>query len=395
MSGMAELAGISDVLALFRTHDELTRSDVMRLTGLARSTVNQRLDALASAGLLIPAGASESTGGRPPSRFAFHAKAGTLLIAHTGASGFRAAICDFSGEVLADQGHLIDIANGPDAVLDLVEEAFTQLLKDQDKTVADVQGIGISVPGPVEYAAGRVISPPIMTGWDGYDIPRRFNHYQALVLVDNDVNAMAYGEYRRHYADLDHLLMVKVSTGIGAGIISNGSLLRGAQGAAGDIGHIRVKPTADLAIEEPEPVCRCGNRGCAEAYAGGWAIMRDLNAAGRTVHGVRDVAALARSGDTEAVRLARRAGRIIGQVVADAVSLLNPSLIVLGGQLAKAEELFLAGIREMVYQRPLPLATRSLQITTSKLDAHAGVTGMALLCADELLSSTRGFPPRV
>jgi predicted NBD/HSP70 family sugar kinase len=381
--------GLGQVLALFRSRGALTRGEVMDSTGLARSTVNQRLDALLTAGLIVPTGPSASTGGRRPGRFAFNAQAGTMLVADIGASGLRTAACDLAGAILADRAARIDVATGPLEVLSTVDKLFGELLLEVDRAPADTRGIALSVPGPVQSATGRVVSPPIMTGWDGFDIPGFFRErYQTTVLVDNDVNAMAFGEQRACYSDVDHLTFLKVGTGVGCGIVTGGQVLHGAQGAAGDIGHIRV-----IVADAPEePVCRCGNIGCAEAYAGGWALIRDLRTQGRKVDTVNDVVALIRAADPLAAQLARRAGRILGEVVASAVSLLNPSVVVIGGQLAHAEEPLLAGIREVVYQRSLPLATRSLQIVRSRLDLRAGVVGLALLLADLIFAPDRVDP---
>jgi predicted NBD/HSP70 family sugar kinase len=197
--------------------------------------------------------------------------------------------------------------------------------------------------------------------------------------VDNDVNAMAFGEQRICWPQHLHMLMIKVSTGVGCGIIANGAIYRGAQGAAGDLGHIPYGGEAG-------PVCRCGNIGCIEAYAGGWALLRDLSALGHNVGSPSDVVRLIRASQPDAVRLARQAGRVLGQAISDAVSFFNPSLVVIGGQLAHADEPLLAGIREAVYRRSLPLATRDLQITTSRLDQHAGVAGLALMLGDHIFA---------
>lgn len=375
--------GLGEILSLFRSKGPLTRGEVMESTGLGRSTVNQRLDTLLSSGLLVPAGESASTGGRRPGRFAFNAQAGITLVADIGASGLRTAVCDLAGSVLADRAARIDVRSGPVEVLGMVDEGFGALLSEVGRGRQDVKGVAISVPGPVQYATGRVVSPPIMTGWDGFDIPGYFRErYGGTVLVDNDVNAMAVGEQRTCYPDVDHLAFLKVGTGVGCGIIAGGQVLRGAQGAAGDIGHTRVTVTD---VSE-EPVCICGNTGCVEAYAGGWALIRDLRAAGRSVDTVDDVVALIRAGDPVAARLARRAGRILGEAVADVVSVLNPAVVVIGGQLAHAEEQLLAGIREIVYQRCLPLATSSLQLVRTRLDLRAGVVGLALLLTDAILA---------
>jgi predicted NBD/HSP70 family sugar kinase len=374
------------VLQLFRGRPSLTRADVMQLTGLSRSTVNQRLDALLSAALVVPSGEGSSTGGRPASRFTFHQGRGVLLVADIGATGMRTALCDLRGAVLAERARTIDVAAGPDAVLGAADATFGELLAGAGRTAAEVFGIGIDVPGPVDFDSGQVVSPPIMSGWDRYDIPRWFaERYSCAVLVDKDVNAMAFGEQRSVYPDVRQLLMVKAGTGIGAGMILAGEIYRGADGAAGDIGHIQV--TVEDA--DTEPLCRCGNTGCVEAYAGGWAIVRDLRAAGKHVTTVDDAVALIRTGDVAAVRLARRAGRIIGHAIADSVSLVNPRVVVIGGQLARIEEQLFAGIREMVYRRSLPLATRNLQIVATRLDNRSGLVGLALLLADGIFAPDR------
>jgi predicted NBD/HSP70 family sugar kinase len=222
-----------------------------------------------------------------------------------------------------------------------------------------------------------------MTGWDGTCIPERLApQFGPLVFVDNDVNAMVIGERRARFPQVDDLLLVKVGTGVGAGIIATGRTLRGAQGTAGDIGHIR----ADVQGREDPPLCRCGQLGCVEAYAGGWAIMRDLAAAGRDVGSVDDVVAAVQKGDAVATRLLREAGRVLGASVADAVGLLNPAVIVIAGQLSATGEHLLAGIRERIYSRSLPLAMRDLQITASNLAGDSGVLGLANGVLDRLFT---------
>jgi predicted NBD/HSP70 family sugar kinase len=260
------------------------------------------------------------------------------------------------------------------------------MLEETQQAEENVLGVGIDVPGPVDFATGRVVSPPIMTGWDRYDIPGWFTRrYDCPVLVDKDVNAMAVGEQRLRYPDVAHLLMVKIGTGVGTGLIAGGQVHRGADGAAGDVGHIQV--TVEDVTEAP--ICRCGNAGCVEAYAGGWALVRDLQDAGREVTTVNDAVRLIRSGDLAAVRLARRAARILGGAIADTVNLFNPRVIAIGGQLAHTDEQLFAGIREVVYRRSLPLATRNLQIVRSELDPNAGILGLAELLVDGIYAPQR------
>jgi predicted NBD/HSP70 family sugar kinase len=386
LPAVAAASGVGEVLGMFRSQASLTRADVMQQTGLSRSTVNQRLDALLAAGLVVPSGEGTPTGGRPASRFVFNRTRGILLVADIGATGMRTALCDLRGEVLAERERRIDVGAGPLPVLSAAQEMFAQLLADAGRPAAEVHGVGIDVPGPVDFDSGQVVSPPIMSGWDRYDIPGWFaTHYDCPVLVDKDVNAMAFGEQRTVHPGVPHLLMVKVGTGVGAGLILDGHVHRGADGAAGDIGHIPVHvPDVD-----DEPLCRCGNTGCVEAYAGGWALVRDLKAAGLAAETVDDAITLIRTGNVTAVRLARRAGRILGGAIADSVSLFNPRVVVVGGQLARVEEQLFAGIREMVYRRSLPLATRNLQIVPTRMDTRAGLVGLALLLADGIFAPAR------
>lgn len=376
-------AGTLEILALLRAGKVLTKTEIAADAGMSRSTVNQRIDSLLEAGLVIPSGA-ESTKGRPAGSFAFNRTGGHLLVADIGATAMRIGLCDLTGAVLDEIELPVDVTDGPAVVLGLVKSRFSSLLASRNTGPDAVLGVGISVPGPVDTETGQVVHPPIMTGWDGYDIPGWFStDYSCPVVVDKDANAMAFGEQQATYPGVQHLLMVKIGTGVGAGLISDGRLHRGADGAAGDIGHNYVPRPAGV-VDEPE--CRCGNTGCLEAYAGGWALLRDLQDLGLEVATVNDAIRLLRSGERNAVRLARAASRLLGEAIAVTVNLFNPQVVVIGGQLAAAEEYYFAGIREAVYRRSLPLATRRIEIVGSTRGTQAGVIGMALLVAQAVFS---------
>lgn len=383
MLSVAATAGPGGILALIRSGEAVTRAQIMAVTGLSRSTVAQRLDALIAHGYIAQAASESSTGGRPPGAFQINADAGVMLLAAIGAGAMQVAVCDMGRTILARQSHGVSVADGPIAVLGDVMAHFDQLLAEVKRTRADVKGIGIGVPGPVEFAEGRVVRPPIMTGWDGYRVPDFFAaDFACPVVVDKDANLMALGEHRGAWPDVTHMLFIKISTGIGTGLIMDSALQRGAQGAAGDLGHLFV---GNIEPEHSEN-CRCGNTGCLEAYASGWAICRDLTAKGYKAENVRDIAALAQQGVRDAIELLQTSGRLIGESVAVAVSLLNPSLVVLGGELALCQGYVLAAVRETVYRRSLPLATRNLQIATSKLGHDAGLMGAAQLVSDAVFA---------
>ncbi|MFC3688763.1 ROK family transcriptional regulator [Aquipuribacter hungaricus] len=372
--------GAGQLLALLRDGVPRTRSELAGMTGLSRSTVAQRVDALLACRLIGPAGDAVSTGGRPPTQFAFDPSSGLVLAADLGATYARLGVTDLAGRVLVERQDDLEIGDGPDRVLSWVVDRGRELLAPLESPGRRLVGVGIGLPGPVEHATGRPIDPPIMPGWDGYDVVERLRRDLGVVVaVDNDVNVMALGERFIAWPGVDHLVFVKVGTGIGAGIISDGELRRGAQGAAGDLGHMQVPRAADV-------LCRCGNSGCLEAVAGGAALVRELSARGLPVRTSRDVADLARHGDLAVVRELREAGRAIGEVLAHVVSMLNPSVVVVGGSLASTGEHLLAGVREVVYRRSLPLATQHLRIVASGTGEHAGVVGAAVMVIERVLS---------
>ena len=374
-------SGAGAVLWLIRNGEADTRAAIAQRTGLARSTVTQRIDALLESGLIYEAGDSESTGGRPPGRLAFNHRAGIVLAADLGATHSRLAVSDLVGTPLSEIAFRMDIARGPKKVLATVHERFARLLKEAGCKPADVRGIGLGVPGPVAFASGQPVAPPIMPGWDGFSIPDWFvGHFPDVpVLVDNDVNIMALGEHWANHRDVDHLLFVKVGTGIGCGIVADGAIHRGAEGAAGDIGHIPV-------TDDENVTCRCGNIGCLEAVAGGRALALQLEAAGYKANSSQDVVRFVRDGNGEAIRMVREAGRALGEVMAACVNFFNPGVIVVGGDIGEVHEQLLAGLREVVFQRSLPLATRDLRVVTSELGDRAGVVGAASMVIESILS---------
>lgn len=342
---------------------------------------------LLDSGLLVESGVGASAGGRAPRELNLRAEAGLVLVAPLGATHLTAGVTDLAGRLLYQHREPADIADGPEKILRRVEELFDELLASEHVPAgAPLFGIGIGVPGPVEFATGTPVSPPIMPGWDGYDIRGRLaRRYDVPVWVDNDVNLMAPGELRAGAARSERdVIFVKVGTGIGAGLICSGTLHRGSQGCAGDIGHVMVDEAGGV-------ICRCGKVGCLEALAGGGALARDALAAARagrspllseieagqggagTGLSFGDVLYAAERGDSIAIDLITRSGRLLGQTLATLVSFFNPSLVLLGGRAVVAGDVMLAAVREGVYRRSLSLATRDLRISLSSLHPDSTV----------------------
>ncbi|GAA3166103.1 ROK family transcriptional regulator [Planomonospora alba] len=367
------------MLRLIRTGEAVTRADIGRVTGLSRPAVSLRVTELLDRRLIVEDSEGPSTGGRPPTRLAFNAAGGLVLVAALGASRAQIAVCDLAAGVLAGTELAVDVEEGPDVVLPLVMRTWEELLG--DRPVSLVRGVGLGVPATVEFAARRTESARIMASWTGVAIPPIIaGRFPVPVFLDNDVNVIAIGEHRAVYAgEADDLLFVKVSTRIGAGVIAGGEILRGALGAAGEIGHIPVRDGGGV-------LCRCGNTDCLDSVASATAILRALRSRGHEVKTLADVVGLVRGGDAETMTVIRDAARMLGEVVASAVNILNPAVVVLGGDVAEAFQPLVSGVREVVYRRSTALATRNLRIERSRLGPGAGITGCAHLVLDHILS---------
>ena len=392
-----QLDSLSVVLELIRAGTARTRPQLSQAAGLGRSVVTQRVATLLDSGLVEEVGLAASTGGRAPRELRLRAEAGVVLVAALGAVTMAVGLADLSGRLLACTHTQGDIAAGPEAVLGTVADELERLLADLPDA-GPVYGVGVGLPGPVEFASGRPVSPPIMPGWDGYDVREALGRrFHAPVWVDNDVNLLALGELRAGQAVGERdVIYVKVGTGIGSGLVSGGALHRGAHGCAGDIGHVAVAEGSGV-------ICRCGNVGCLEAVAGGAALARDGEEAARSGRSrllaealaargrlePLDVTGAARRGDSAALELVSRAGRLIGETLATLVNFFDPSLLLLGGAVAQDGDVMLAGVRETVYRRSLPLATRDLRIIMSKPAAEAGLLGAAAMVTDELFGRER------
>jgi len=389
--------GVVPVLDHLRANGEASRAELAEATRLGRSVLMQRIETLLKSGLLAEDRVGVSTGGRAPRLLRFRADAGHLLVADLGATSTDVALADLSGGILVHRQEPSEIAAGPEVVLGRVEELFDECLAESGASPGSVWAIGIGVPGPVEFASGRPVSPPIMPGWDGYAVREHLAHRGVPVWVDNDVNVMALGELTAGSGrGVDDFVYVKIGTGIGAGIVVDGRIHRGAKGSAGDVGHIHVQSGREV-------TCRCGMSGCLEAFAGGAALARDAETAAREGRSAilralldtkgfltaEDVATASKHGDPVSVELITEAGRLIGQMLTGIVNFFNPSLIVIGGGVAGAGDVLLASIREGVYRRSLPLATRDLAVQRSMLGGHVGVIGAAAMVTDELFAPRR------
>ncbi|MFI6576775.1 ROK family protein [Nocardiopsis sp. NPDC050513] len=378
---LSSTATSGHILEMIRTGTATSRSEIARATGLSRPTVALRVTELIESGLVVEGTGAVSSGGRPPTLLEFNAASGLILTSALGMARSQAAVCDLDGRILVRTPGSPDMEQGPEVTVPWLLDTWTEQIASLGRDPSDVRGTGIGLPGTVEFQAGRAEDRPALGKWAGVPLaPLVAERFPVPVTVDNDVNVMALGEHiAGGHGPADDMIFVKVSTGIGAGLLSGGHMLRGALGAAGEIGHIPVRDGGGLP-------CRCGNTDCLEAVAGGRRLLECAAARGRRLNGLKELVALAQEGDPVAVTLVRDAGRRLGEALAGAVNLLNPEVIVLGGDLSEAYDHLVAGVREIVFQQCTALATRQLRVVPSALWDDAGVRGCAAMVTEEILS---------
>ncbi|HQX85386.1 MAG TPA: ROK family protein, partial [Aestuariivirga sp.] len=280
----ASLANASDILSLIASGTANSRAALLAASGMSRVTVTQRLNVLLGVGIVEETLRTLPSGGRPTRVLGIRGSAGYMLVADIGETHIHLAAMSLAPDLLAQSTIAFSIAEGPVATLQRMTGEFDRLAAGLGQGF--LVAVSLSMPTPVDFKRGRVVGPSVLYGWDDFDIVSWLGrHYKAPIYVENDVNLMTIYEHRHNFPLVDDMIFIKAGTGIGSGIIAGGKIFRGAQGAAGDIGHIQFNsPDA--------PLCRCGKLGCVEARAGGWAIARDLAEKGLRAETARDVIAL-------------------------------------------------------------------------------------------------------
>lgn len=385
-------APLASVVAAVRTGAARTRPELLDVTGLSRKVVTQRVDQAKELGLLLEGDLAPSGGGRQARIVRFRPRVGCVVGVQVGASEITVGLADLDGTILDVSHEDWPIDRGPELTMGRIRAHIDALLRRHREERP--WAIAIGLPGPVDFATGALTSPPIMPGWSGF-IARHWlrEYYDAPVWVDNDVNLMAIGEWSRG-GDVRgrDMLFVKVGTGIGAGHISHGRLVRGQSGAAGDIGHIHVDGASRR--------CRCGRSGCLEAAAGGWSLLIDaeerreespflrdrLARRGRLVLG--DLGEAAGRGDPLATALMDRSYRMISDTVASLINFTNPGIVVIGGGVLRAGSQIIDVLRSVVAERCTDLVTSDLEIRAASLDYREGVQGAALMATENLFSAS-------
>jgi glucokinase-like ROK family protein len=394
-SGAARRRRLSDsVLRRIWREREISRAEIARDAELSRSTVSEIVDGLLLTGLVAEVGTGPSRGGRRPIVLRFQDGACVILGVEMGATHIAVALTDLRGRVLAWQHRHHPVRTDPEGTRALMIELCQDALAEgRDETQALV-GIGIAVPSPVDPSAPDHLSELVLPDWRGRGgldvLSQRFG---VPLLVDNDANLGALAEqWWGAGRGIDDFAYIKLATGVGSGHIIAGDIYRGANGTAGEIGHLAIDP-----LGAP---CICGLRGCLATLIGAPALVaraRDLLARDPdsmladtelTISSIED-AALA--GDLIALQVIIEAAENLGIAVADVLNLLNPARVILGGGIARLGEILLAPLRETVSRRTLLSAFAASAIQVSELGPRAGAIGAATLVLQSALADSRHF----
>ncbi|MDT0450129.1 ROK family transcriptional regulator [Streptomyces hesseae] len=382
-------ANLERVVRAVRMAGSLTQAEIARTTGLSAATVSNIVRELKDGGTVEVT--PTSSGGRRARSVSLSGDAGIVVGVDFGHTHLRVAVGNLAHQVLAEDAEPLDVDASAEQGLQRAEYLVRTLITKAGINPGKIVGVGLGVPGPIDAESGVLGSTAILPGWAGTnprdDLAARLG---VPVHVDNDANLGALGELvwgaGRGATDLAY---IKVASGVGAGLVINGKIYRGPGGTAGEIGHIT--------LDESGPVCRCGNRGCLETFTAARYILPLLHSAHGTDLTVPRVVELAREGDPGCRRVISDVGRYIGSGVANLCNLLNPSRVVLGGDLADSGELVLAPIRESVSRYAIPSAARRLEVVPGALGGRSEVLGALALVLSEMGDSTLldpAGPPR-
>ena len=364
------------IVSLVGSGRATTRIALARALSLTPSTISFHVNQLLEDGVLFDAEVgtefhNNAGRGRPARRLRLTGDGSSTLAVDLGAQQTHIGILSVVDEVQASRMLDTDLSIGPIPILEQIADEADAMLAAQP-TTCTLRAIGISVPGPVDSSSGTVIMPARMPGWAGFNVRSWLeDRFGVPVAVENDANAMAYGEYLARPEGMACTVTVKAGSGIGAGIMIDGKLHRGATYGAGDISHVRVPQAGDTP-------CSCGNRGCLETVASGSALVATLVANGVPVQTTADVVALAQAGNPFVTTAARTAGATLGQVLCAVANFFNPTALFVGGQLSAIEP-FVAAVRSQIYQGAHPIATQDLIIEHVRSGDDGTLVGMSHL----------------
>ncbi len=363
------------VLEALRLQGRSSQADIARATGLSRTTISSLIAELKDAGLVsdVEATANHGRGGRPGVQLVLRDRSRVVVGIDFGHSHVGVAVADLNHNVLAEHLHEMDVNRHAGQALDAATRMFGEVIAEAHVDRAGVIGAGIGIPGPVDRAHGMAGSATILPGWVGLRIASEMEQRLSVpVQIENDANLGALAELTWGAGrDCSNFAYIKAATGIGAGIVVDGRLLRGATGTAGEIGH--------TTLDEAGALCYCGNRGCLETVAAGPAIVHLVGPVNGASLSLAQIVDHAVAGDPRCRRAVSDAGREIGVAVAGLCNLINPERVIVGGLLSRTGEVLLQPLRESIRRHAVQAAAESVEICAAVFVERAELLGSVAL----------------
>ena len=358
------------------------RVDVIRATALSRATVSKLVGELSAQGLVAeerPALAVAGRSGRPPTLLALNPKLGAFGGVDFGHSSVRMAIADVTGTLLAEDRLDLDVDNAAELAITAAVDRLPALVSEAGMSRTRLLGVGAAISAPVRRGGASLVAAGILPGWSAVSPQRELARRLGVpVHVGNDANLGALAEVRTGAArGASDVVYVMLSSGVGGGLVLNGSLFTGHSGMTGELGHVQVDPEGAL--------CRCGNRGCLETVAGAQALLARLQPALGKKTSLAEAVARAHAGDELCRRVFREAGVAAGRVAGDICNVVNPELVIVGGDLIIAGELLVDAVREGLEQTSIPAVRADVAVVAATLGDRAellGAIGLAIEQAD-------------
>ena len=363
------------VMEILRMHGRISQAEIARATGLSRTTVSTLVAQLKEAGLVsdVDTKTGHAGGGRPGVQLVLRNPSHVVVGIDFGHSHVAIAVADLAHNVLAEHRYDLDVNREAARALDVAASMFAEVLSEVAVERTAVVGVGMGIPGPVDRARGTAGSATILPGWVGLRIAAEMEQRLGVpVQIENDANLGALAELTWGAGkDCSNFAYIKAATGIGAGIVIDGRLLRGATGTAGEIGH--------TTLDEAGPLCYCGNRGCLETVASGPAIVQLVGPVDGAMLSLSQIVERASSGDLRCRRALADAGREIGVAIAGLCNLINPERVVVGGLMSRAGEVLLRPLRESIRRHAVQAAAETVDVRAAVFVERAELLGSVAL----------------
>ncbi len=383
------------ILRLIWAEQRISRADIALRAGLSRSTVSEIVNEILPLGLIAEIGEGPSSGGRRPIVLEFQDEVCVLLGIEMGGSHVSVVLTNLRGKVLTAKTREYPVRSDPPGTRRLIAKLCESCLNSTAAAGRPLLGIGVAVPSPVDMANPDRLSTVVLPEWNEHlGLEELSERYHVPLLIDNDANLGALAEqWWGMGRDVDNLAFIKVGTGIGSGHIIDGEIYRGATGVAGEIGHISIDPKGEI--------CVCGLKGCLATFVGGAAIRSRVlkllpdhpdSSLNRPDIGFTDIETEALAGDTLAGTVIREAAEHFGTAIAGLLNLMNPAVVILGGELARLGELVLGPLRDTVRDRTLVDSVSAVEIRVSELGPHSIAIGASTLMLKAALEDSSLFP---